>query len=94
MDKNSTTFMSVVIDKVRSIDPENRLEDGSVEVAVSDTDIKDILNKKVLRSTLKPRLEEDLESAGMLVNKTCSGALEITIPKDMIDTKAVKYSDL
>ena len=65
MHKDSQKFMSDIVGKVRGIKPEDRLEDGSVEISVNDNDIKTILGKKVLRSNLKAKLEEDLNSAGL-----------------------------
>ena len=94
MNKHSVKLMNDVIEKVRKIEPEKRLEDGSVKVAVSDDDIKHILDVKVLRSNVKPSIVEDLKTAGLDVKVGVVNDLEISIPKDKIETKVIKYSEL
>ena len=94
MNKHSIKLMNDVIEKVRKIEPEKRLEDGSVKVAISDNDIKHILDVKVLRSNVKPSIVEDLKTAGLDVKVGVVNDLEISIPKDKIETKVIKYSEL
>ena len=94
MHKDSEKFIEDIVEKVRKIKPGDRLEDGSVEISVADNDIKTILNKKVLRGNIKSRLEEDLKTAGLEAKIGVTNTIEITIPKDKIDTKVIKYSDL
>jgi len=86
--------MNDVIEKVRKIEPEKRLEDGSVKVAVSDDDIKHILDIKVLRNNVKPSIVEDLKTAGLEISVGVANDLEMTIPKDKIETNVIKYSEL
>jgi len=94
MNKHSVKLMNDVIEKVRKIDPNKRLEDGSVKVSVSDDDIKHILDVKVLRSNVKPSIVEDLKTAGLDVKIGVVNELEIAIPKDKIETNVIKYSEL
>jgi len=94
MNKHSVKLMNDVIEKVRKIEPKKRLEDGSVKVAMSDDDIKHILDVKVLRSNVKPTIVEDLKTAGLEVKIGVVNELEISIPKDKIETNVIKYSDL
>jgi len=94
MNKHSVKLMNDVIEKVRKIEPGKRLEDGSIKVAVSDDDIKHILDIKVLRNNVKPSIVEDLNTAGLEVKIGVVNELEISIPKDKIETNVIKYSEL
>ena len=94
MHKDSQKFMSDIVGKVRGIKPEDRLEDGSVEISVNDNDIKTILGKKVLRSNLKAKLEEDLNSAGLSAKVCVTDEMKIVVPKDTIECKTIRYSDI
>lgn len=94
MHEVSRIFMEDVVEKLRAIKKEDRLEDGSVEVSISDNDIKGILNKKVLRSNVKQRISDDLNAVGINVKVCITNDLKVTIPDAVLDDKTIKYSEL
>jgi len=94
MHADSKKFMEDIINKVKLVKKENRLEDGSVEIKVADEDIKHILNKKVLRGNVKQRLSDDLQSAGINAQVCVTNDLKVTIPNEILEDKTIKYSEL
>lgn len=94
MHKDSKKLMDDVIGKVRQLDPSTRAEDGSVEISIDDDDIKTILGKKVLRSNTKERLSTDLKEAGLEAKVCPTNDMKVIIPKDKIECKTIKYSEL
>lgn len=94
MTKDSKKFMDDIVGKVRKLDPAVRLENGSVEISVEDDNIKEILGKKVLRGNTKERLCKDLNDAGLEAKVCPTNDIRLVIPKDKIDCKTIKYSEL
>ncbi len=94
MHNESKKFLEDIISKVKSIAPDDRLEDGSVEISVNDNDIKDILSKKVLRGSVKTTIEKDLITAGLDVKICANDDMKIIVPKDKIECKTIRYSDI
>lgn len=94
MHKDSEKFIEDIVEKVKQLSPDSRLEDGSVDISVTDDDIKSILNKRVVRGKLKTNLEADLNKAGLTAKIGATNLMEISIPKDKIDTTVIKYKDL
>jgi len=91
-------YSKILIEKIvstsRTVDKEQRNSNGSLEIKVSDNDIKDILGRKRLRQGLKDNLVNDLNSAGLKALNCDTDSLCITIPKEKIDKKILKYSDI
>ena len=90
----SKIFLEEVVTTARTVDKKDRNTNGSFEMKLSDKDIKDILGRERLREGLKNNLIKDLESANVKATICDSNSLCIVIPKEKLEKKIAKYSDI
>lgn len=90
----SKVFLENIVSKAKTVDEEKRNSDGSLEIKISDNDIKSILERKRLRGGLKENLIKDLESANCKATTCDTNSLCVTIPKEKMEKEIMKYSDL
>ncbi len=90
----SKIFIEEMVSTARTVDKKERHSNGSLEIKISDEDIKDILGRKRLRQGLKKNLIKDLASANVKASECDTNSLCIIIPKEKLDKKILKYSDI
>ena len=90
----SKIFIEDIVSKAKKVDINKREKDGSLEMKISDKDIKNILNRKRLRKGLKDNLLKDLKESKLNASNCDTSSLCVTIPKDKIEKKIIKYSDI
>lgn len=90
----SKIFLEEVVSTAKTVDKEERNNKGSLELKLSDNDIKNILGRKRLRKGLKNNLIEDLNSANVTASECDTNSLCIIIPEEKLDKKILKYSDI
>jgi len=90
----SKIFIEDIVAKAKKVDQAKREKDGSLEIKVSDKDIKEILNRKRLRKGLKDNLVKDLTNSQLKASTCDTNSLCVVIPKDKLDKQVIKYSDI
>lgn len=94
MQDYSKLFIEDIVSKAKKVDASNKNDDGSIEIKISNNDIKNILDRKRLKKGLKENLIKDLNNSNIKA-KTCeTEAICVVIPKEKIEKKIIKYSDI
>lgn len=90
----SKVVLQDIIKKLRNVSEENKNEDGSLEIKVSDDDLKEILGRKRLRESLKDNIFKDFNEKNITTKKCDTDSLCIIIPKEKMEKKIINYKDL
>lgn len=90
----SKIFIEDIVSKAKKVDESQKEQNGSVEIKISDNDIKNILNRKRLKKGLKENLVKDLQNSNLKASSCDTNSLCVTIPKEKIEKKIIKYSDI
>lgn len=90
----SKILIEDIIAKAKMVDKKERMDNGSLEIKISDKDIKNILARKRLRKGLKDNLVQDLIDANFKASNCDTSSLCVVIPKDKLEKKIIKYSDI
>ena len=94
MKSYSKVFVEELVSKAKKVDKSERDSNGSLEIKVSDNDIKNIVGRKRLRQGLKANLIKDLEGTNFKASECDTNSLCIIIPKEKLDKKIINYSDI
>lgn len=94
MKSYSKKFIEDIVSKAKKVDKKDKNDNGSLEIKISNNDIRNILDRKRIRKSLKDNLVKDLDNANIQVNICDTNSLCVTIPKDKIEDKIIKYSDI
>ena len=94
MQDYSKLFIEDIVSTAKKVDVKDKNKDGSIEMKISDKDIKSILDRKRLKKGLKDNLMKDLNSAKIEASKCDSNSLCVVIPKEKLERKILNYSDI
>jgi hypothetical protein len=90
----SKIVLQDIIAKARKVPQENRNTDGSLEIKVSDNDLKKISGRKRLRESLKNNIFNDLNEKDITTKKCDTDSLCIIIPKEKMGKQIINYKDI
>jgi hypothetical protein len=80
--------------KVRCNIIKDKKDDGSLEIKISNSDIKSILGRQRIRKGLRDNLVKDLNSSNIKTSSCDSNSLCVIIPKDKLEKTIIKYNDI